>query len=272
VIAKFDLVRPTTLSAVLDALGDGGVPYVGGTELVAAMQLGLVDAKLLVDLKQVVGLNQITRSPACLHVGASVRHRDVATSPEVISGWPMLASVCTQLGNQRVRATGSVGGNLCFADPRSDITTALFALEATVVLKTVTGERRVPIDEFVLGAMETDLAEGELLTSIEVPTSDCHHIYIRHQPAEYPTVCVAMTQRRSHPGGPTRIVIGAVTERPHVFEADTLEAVALDKQLENVLAELEVMADLNGSEPYKRHLAGVFVRRAAAAMKEVSHA
>lgn len=262
-LPTFRLSRPTTLSEAFDLLADDGVAYVGGTELVAAMQLGLVSPAHLVDLKHIPTLAGIRLEGDTLVIGAATRHLDVAESELVRRSAPILARACAELGNARVRVTGTVGGNLCFADPRSDVATALFALGASVRLRSAGDERVLPIEEFIFGAMDVDLDEGELLDSVLVPVTVAPQVYLRHQPTEYPTIAVALVAGDEG----LRITVGAVGEIPQRFTAPSL--VELD--IEAILPELEVIEDLNGSEPYKRHLVGVFVRRAATELKESIH-
>ncbi|MGV9796532.1 FAD binding domain-containing protein [Mycobacterium sp. NPDC003449] len=263
-IPDFALSRPGTLDEALGHLAEGGTAYAGGTELVAAMHLGVLSPEHLVDLKRVAQLSGVTTSSTRLTIGATTRHRDVAGSAEVRRHAAMLATACSLLGNARVRATGSIGGNICFADPRSDVTTSLFALRAEVTLRSTAGWRTLPIEDFVLGAMETDRSEDELLEAIHIPIAEQHHVYLRHQPAEYPTVCIGVVADRAHPPEPVRIVVGAVGERPQPFNAASID----DVDLGAILPGLDVLPDLNGSEEYKRHLAGVFISRAVARMKE----
>ena len=263
-IPAFELSRPTSLDEAVKQLLDGGVPYVGGTELVAAMQIGLVSPPHLVDLKRVDGLSGMQVTDGMLSIGASTRHEEIAASTLVKTHAPLLAAACSVLGNQRVRSTGSIGGNICFADPRSDVTTTLFALGASVVLFAADGRRTIPIDEFVLGEMDTDCQDGELLEAILIPTTQVHHEYLRHQPAEYPTVCIALVQDETPSDAPLTIVVGAVGERPQVFTAPSVDEI----DIESILPELDVIEDLNGTEEYKRHLVGVFIGRAVTKMKE----
>lgn len=264
-LPTFELSRPTTLDEAVGCIADGGVAYVGGTELLAAMNIGLVAPERLVDLKRLGELNGITVDDG-LTIGASTRHHQIAASEDVRRHAPMLAEACSNLGNARVRATGSIGGNICFADPRSDVTTTLLALQADINLYSADATRTVPIDEFVLGAMETDCEPDELVRSVRVPSAaGRHHVYLRHQPTEYPTLCVALTLERDRPEGPVRVVIGAVCERPQAFTAASLDAIDADEWL----TDLDVIEDLNGSEAYKRHLVRVFVGRATARMREI---
>ncbi|HET6153972.1 MAG TPA: FAD binding domain-containing protein [Marmoricola sp.] len=261
-LPTFRLSRPSTLEDAFAGLADDGIAYVGGTELVAAMQLGLISPPHLVDLKQVGDLTGIREEDGLLAIGATTRHADVAGSELVRAQAPILARACSLLGNARVRATGTVGGNLCFADPRSDVSTALFALDADVRLRSAQGVRTLSIEEFILGAMDVDLDDGEILETVLVPPPTGAQHYLRHQPTEYPTAAIALVQR---PEG-LRVTVGAIGERPQAFDVEGLDAV--EEAVAGMLEELDVIEDLNGSEDYKRHLAGVFVRRAAAALKE----
>ena len=256
-IPPFSLSRPSSLAAALDLVTAGGVPLVGGTELVAAMNIGLLSPEHLVDLKRITELSGIESVGNELIVGATTRHAQVAASGDVRHGAPILAQACDQLGNQRVRSTGSIGGNLCFADHRSDVATVLVALQAEAELITLGGARTVRVEDFLFGSMDTDLRDGELMTRLRVPARGAGQVYLRHQPSEYPTVCVAVVW---DPAGPhfLRIVIGAVADRPHVLEAADPDRIDLAAALE----EMDIVEDLNGSVPYKQHLVEVFVARA----------
>jgi carbon-monoxide dehydrogenase medium subunit len=259
-LPSFRLSRPTTLDDAFASLADDGIAYVGGTELIAAMHLGLVSPPHLVDLKRIPELSGVRVEDGTLIIGATTRHVDVASSEVVRRHASILAQACAELGNARVRATGTVGGNLCFADPRSDVSTALFALGAKVRLRSADGDRLLPIEDFIFGAMDVELEDGELLDSVIVPVTKTPQSYVRHQPTEYPTVTVALVQAEEG----LRVTIGAIGERPQVFVVPSSDQLGL----EGLLAALEIIEDLNGSEAYKRHLAGVFVERAAAKLKE----
>ncbi|HEX6444745.1 MAG TPA: FAD binding domain-containing protein [Streptosporangiales bacterium] len=262
-ISDFALVRPRTVADALAAMAHGGVPYCGGTELLAAMQLGMLAPDVLVDLKRLDALSGIARDGDRLVIGATTRHADIASSELVRSDAPVLATACGALGNQRVRATGSIAGNLCFAEPRSDVATALAALGAEVVLQSARGERTVPVAEFLEGALTTVRDDDELLVRVLVPRATGPQVYLRFQPAEYPTVSVAAVLRPSRPD-PVGVVVGAVGERPYVTWAASPEAVDADA----IAAHVDVIEDLGGAEDYKRHLVGVFVRRAAAELAQ----
>ena len=158
------------------------------------------------------------------------------------------------MGNPRVRATGTLAGNLCFAEPRSDVAAALIALGGEVEIASREGCRRMTVGEFVIGPYTTALAPGELLTRIHIPIRpDVRFVYLKHQTAERPALGVALAVN-SH----VSLVVGAVGLSPQAFEVDSLS----DLDVTEVTAQVEVIPDLTGSEEYKRHLVGVYLRRA----------
>ena len=255
----FSLRRPSSIPEAVDELAAGGIAYCGGTELVAVLRMGLVAPERLVDLKRVTGLAGITEAGDDIVLGARVTHDEAEQSQAIRRHASVLAAATAQLGNARVRATGTLAGNVCFAEPRSDIVTALLALRADVVLTSAAGSRTVPVDEFIEGAFTTTRADDELLESIRIPRSRGRSGYVRFQPGEYPAVAVAATEDADG----CRVVVGAVGERPDVFvfpSADDVDVTAIAEAV-------DVTEDLAGREDYKRHLTGVFVRRVLAQLE-----
>lgn len=254
-LPAFGLVRPTSLDEAVAELGPDRIPYAGGTELLLAMRAGFIRPDHLVDLKRVESLRSIQLEDSALVIGGAVTHAKAASHPEVVGRLPLLAGVLRRVGNPRVRASGTLGGNLCFAEPKSDVATALIALDADVELRGAS-VRRMPVASFVTDAYTTERAEDELLTAIRVPlVPERGGVYLKYQTMERPTVGVALTF--SEESG-CRLVVGAVGLAPQVFEASHPSAI----DVAAVVAALEVVPDLTGSEEYKRHVAAVYVRRA----------
>jgi carbon-monoxide dehydrogenase medium subunit len=260
VLPPFELRRPVSLAAAVDLVASGGTPYCGGTELLAVMRLGLASPETLVDLKRVPELVGITAAHGEIRLGARVTHREAAASDAVRTHAAVLAAGTGLLGNVRVRATGTLAGNVCFAEPRSDILTALLALDASVDLRSADGVRSVPVGDFVEGAFTTVRADEELLEAIRVPARSGPSAYVRFAPAEHPTVTVAVVGT----GDGCRVVVGAVGERPELFTF----AGTGDVDAAAIAATVDVTEDLNGREDYKRHLTAVFVRRALEEMAD----
>jgi carbon-monoxide dehydrogenase medium subunit len=255
-LPPFALHRPSTTAEAVALLDEDSLAYSGGTELLMAMRMGLIRPTALVDLKRIDELNTITVVDGTLRIGAGASHDRIAGDPFVAQHAALLAAAERLVGNARVRAQGSIGGNICFAEPRSDVATVLVALDASLVLRGESAERAVPAAEFFLGPYWTARDPGELLTAVSIPLPAPVGVYVKFQTVERPTVAVAAVRLV---GGGCRIVVGAVGDLP--VAADYAEPADVDPA---ALAErVEPVSDLTGSERYKRHVTEVFVRRAA---------
>ena len=254
VLPPFRLLRPTTVSEALGWVNDDRMAYAGGTELLLAMKEGLLRPTHLVDLKGIDSLRQVRCAGREVAIGALVTHTRAADHPIVRDRLPDLGEVLNRVGNPRVRATGTLAGNLCFAEPRSDVATALVALGGEVEIASTDGCRRMAVEDFVVGPYSTALATEELVTHIFVPVrTDLRFVYLKHQTTERPTLGVALAAN-----GHVSLVVGAVGFAPQVFRWDSLS----DLDPSEIAGQVEVVPDLTGSEEYKRHLVEVYLRRA----------
>src|SRR5262249_24744971 len=122
-LQPFVLEEPTSIgeaSALLGRYGEAARLYAGGTELLQVMKEGLLHYERLINLKTIAGLDGITHEAGILRIGAAATHRALERAPEVRSHFPALAHLEAHVANVRVRATGTIGGNLCFAEPHAD--------------------------------------------------------------------------------------------------------------------------------------------------------
>jgi len=258
-IPAFDLRRPQTMAEALRLVADGATPYCGGTELIPAMKIGIMRPDVLVDLKVLPGLRGITVRDGRVRIGGCTTHREVSGSPVITRHARALASATSQLGNLRVRATGSLGGNLCFAEPRSDVAAALATLGASVELTSAGGQREEAIEDFLAGPFTTTCGDDEVLTAVLLPAAAGRSHYVRFQPAEYPTATVGVL-----PGPPARVAVGAVGGQAQVFRFGRLADVSPG----DIAGQVEVLPDRQGGEDYKRHLVMVLTERALEAARE----
>lgn len=258
-LPAFALHRPTAVEEALELLDADRVAYCGGTELLLAMKVGLLRPEALVDLKAIPELSAIAPSDDGLSIGAAATHMVVSRNPAVRERQPVLANVAEHVGNARVRAQGTIGGNLCFAEPKSDLAAILIALGASVELRR-SGDRSrtVPLSEFIEGPYWTSREDDELLTTVLVPRRRAA-TYVKYQTMERPTVGVALAATDAG----YRLVIGAVSEAPVVYEL-----VSLDVDAAELATQIEPTPDLTGSEEYKRHVTGVYISRAIARFRQ----
>ncbi len=272
------LHRPGSLEEALELIGgrEDRRVYAGGTELLLLVKLGLAQVRELVDLKR-LGLDGITHDGTAVVIGACATHAEIARSRTVRTLVPALAAAAGELGNVRVRTTGTIGGNLCFAEPSSDLGCVLLLEDAEVELRSRRGTRRVEIGRFFVHAFTTVLADDELLVTVRVPA----HPQSRRRATRYRRI--ALGERPTAGAGVSleldaggrvvraRVAVGAGSARPiRIGEAEVrLQGQDLATAREGAeevgrlaAAACEPIRDVHASPGYKRHLVGVMARRA----------
>ena len=277
-LRRFEIHQPTSVAEAVQMLahfGEDASFYAGGTELLLAMKHDVLRYKHLIDVKVVSGLDSIELRDGILRIGATATHRSVERSPLIRSHLPVFVDMEQRVANVRVRNTGTLGGNLCFADPHSDPATLLLALGASVVAEGPRGRREIPMENFITDAYETSLGTDEVLTGIQVPaaTPQQRAAYVKFQVHERPMLGLALALETSDNGESfrnARVAVGCVSPRARrSAEAESLLTGSRSAVEGNMLRaadaladSAELMDDQEGSAEYKRNLIQVFLRRA----------
>ena len=269
--------EPTTVSEACELLGlhEGGKAVAGGTAVVLMMQQGLLFPEVLVSLRNIEGLSSITAGEDFITIGSAVTLQEIATSPLLLERVPSLAESCGLVGNVRVRNAATLGGNLAEGDYASDPPTVLASLDATVVLESGRGERRIAARHLVTGFYETALEHDEIITRIEVrplgPDERAVYLkYVSRSSEDRPCVGVAARTRFSDElVDELSIAVGAVASSPQRLE--DVEEQAVGARLETDLIErlanaysqgISPLEDARGSVWYRKRMIRVFVKRA----------
>ncbi|MCX8502239.1 MAG: FAD binding domain-containing protein [Alphaproteobacteria bacterium] len=193
---EFSLSTPRTLAAaVREQQASGGKYLAGGQTLVPTLRMRLADPGHLVSLSRIVELQTIAESAEQLTIGAAVTHREIARSPLVQNGLPMLAEVAGAIGDPAVRNRGTIGGSVANNDPSADYPAVLLALAATVV----TNRREVAAADFFQGVFATSLTEdgdeSELVTAIRFPKiRRAAYARFRHPASGFALIGVAVAE------------------------------------------------------------------------------
>ena len=276
-LKRFRLEEPESaaeVSELLGRFGDSAKIYAGGTELLLAMKEGLVQYERLINVKKLKGLSEVSGENGTIKIGALCTHHQLENSSLLQQKLPSLVKLEQNVANVRVRQAGSIGGNLCFAEPHADPGTLLMALSAKLVAEKISGKREITAEDFFVDAYETSLAADELLTGIRVPTpgANSRSAYLKFGYLERPSVGVAVALTLD---GATvnnvKIAVGCAGPAPRrVAEAEALlngkskdEAVRLLPQAGAIAGRAsEAISDLHGAQEYKEHIVGVLLKRA----------
>jgi carbon-monoxide dehydrogenase medium subunit len=285
--SSFEYHRPATVDealGLLDTYGDDAKVLAGGQSLIPIMKLRFATPAQLIDINRIEGLDRIEEGDGSLRIGALVRHNQLAADDIVGARYPTIADAAPQIADPLVRNLGTIGGSLTHADPSGDLGSVMLALGASVILKSSTGEREVPIGEFLVDTFQSSIQPNELLTEIRVPapatSSGGAYLKLERKVGDYATVAVAIyVELNDGAVGKTGIAltsVGLTNIKATVAEASLVGAAPGD----GVFAEAGRLAaeasspvgDVRGSAEYKRHMVEVYVRRGLARAYEMAGA
>ena len=192
-----DYLRPRTLGECLQAFAEHGSDaraLAGGTDLLVQMRAGRRDNRVLVDVKAVPELNELSYEPAAgLTLGAAVPCYRIYGDEAVRTAYPGLIDTVSMIGGTQIQGRASVGGNLCNAAPSADAVPALIALGATCRIASSAGEREVPVEDFCTAPGKNVLAPNEVLVSLRLPppAPNSGACYLRFIPRNEMDIAVA---------------------------------------------------------------------------------
>jgi carbon-monoxide dehydrogenase medium subunit len=164
--------QPTTLDETLALLSehrDRARIVAGGTDVLVELSRDVKPTTTLIDITREADLGGVTDDGDTIRLGALATHNDVLASPPCVERALPLAQACLEVGAPQLRARATVAGNLVTASPANDTISALIALDASLALASVRGERTVRLAEFYPGFRQTVLQPDELVTAITVP-------------------------------------------------------------------------------------------------------
>jgi carbon-monoxide dehydrogenase medium subunit len=258
---NFEYLEPKTVGEACRLLGkhngDAKV-FAGGAHLTILMKQGLYQPKVLVNIKKIPALKGIHfDAKKRLIIGALVTHRDIETSSIVREKLPVLSEAEREVANIRVRNMGTVGGNLASGEPLTDLAQIFIALDGKVKVAKPKGSRTIPVEELFVDFYETSLAQDEILTHVALPPLPLRSgiEYIRFSSSsvvDKPSVGVAV--------GPTPV---RAKKAESMLVGKAIFPDLLDEIGATAAQECNPIADLRGSEHYKRAIVRTLVKRAA---------
>jgi carbon-monoxide dehydrogenase medium subunit len=278
-IRDFEYLSPKTLEEALAFLSqyqDECKIIAGGQSLLILMRQGLIAPEYLVDIKGITELNYVqAEAKAGLRIGPLTPHRAIEKSPLMKNSFSVLAEMEHRLASIQTRNWGTIGGNLCHADPAGDPTSVLMALNATVTTASVKGKRTMAVEDFCKDYFETALQHDELLVEIQVPPAPPHTgaAYTKFNIIETDmamvAVAVSITLGTSKDVcQDARIVLGACASTQ--LRAKKAEEVLRGKKITEdrlkeagqvASQEADPISDVTASEEYRRELVKVLVPR-----------
>ncbi len=278
--SAFSYARATSVVNALELLatyGERAKILSGGQSLMPAMNLRLISPELIVDIGDLYDLRGIAVKDDILTIGALTRHVDILRSTEIAAHAPLLAEAIAHVAHPAIRNRGTVGGSLAHADPASELPACMVALNATVVVRGQTGERRIAAVDFFKGIYETALTAQELLIAVELPAAkkNSAHFFFEFARRRGDYAIAGLAAQAIVAAGMftnLQLVFFAVGDRPvSVRAANKLINVAITPavlwEASTVLGEeLDPQDDQQASASMRRHLAKVLLARSASTL------
>jgi CO/xanthine dehydrogenase FAD-binding subunit len=271
--------QPSTLDAALAALSmrparSPYTPLAGGTDYYPARVTNRPTDAIL-DITALPDLRQVEARPDYWWIPCLATWTDL-TETELPPAFDALKQAATQVGGRQIQNAGTIAGNVCNASPAADGSPCLLALDATVVLASIIGTRAIPLRDFLLGPRKTARRPDELLVGFRIPRTHetARSTFLKLGTRRYLVISIAsvaavVARDPDHRITHARIAVGscsATAQRlPGLEQALIGTTGDLEAILDHHLTPLAPIDDIRATAAYRRHAAGVLLRRAIAA-------
>ena len=272
--------RPETThdaTALLAGALDKSFILAGGTDLLVRMQSDEFAAELIVDIKSIPGMGDITQTDDGFVIGAAVPAAALSEHDTLSAAWPGVVEAANLIGSTQIQGRCTMVGNLCNASPAADSVPALVAANAKVRIAGPSGTRDADVIEIPTGPGSTSLQKGEFVEAIVLPTAEpkSGDAYLRFIPRTEMDIAVVgvgvhLKLNDDDTVASARVALGAVG--PKVMLVDEAAAALVGKPLSE--GTLETMGaacsaaaspidDKRGTVAFRKQVVGVLARRAA---------
>ncbi len=274
-----DYASPHSVREAVDLLNEAGAgarPMAGGTDVLVQLRANaLPGVELVVDIKNVSDLNEITMDPEVgLTLGAAVPCYKIYGNKAIERAYPGIIDAASLIGGTQIQGRASLGGNLCNAAPSGDSIPVMIALCGVARIAGPNGEREVPLEDFCTGVRQTVLQQGEILVSLHFPAPQANTgaNYMRFIPRNEMDIAVAgvgsSVVLENGNIKSARVSLASVAPKP-LYVKEIGDAIAGKPANEETLQLAGQMAkdaarpitDMRGTIEYRKHLCDVLTRR-----------
>ncbi|MDQ0314889.1 FAD binding domain-containing protein [Amorphus orientalis] len=272
---NFHYHRPESVDdavAILAKYGDEARAVAGGHSLIPMMKLRMADLAHVVDLQAIGDLKGITVDSSTVTIGAMVTQHELIASEPLAQAAPIIREASLQIADPQVRYVGTIGGNVANGDPGNDMPALMQCLDATFVLTGPNGTRDVAAREFYEAAYFTAREDDELLVAIRFPATQGGYAYEKQKRkiGDYATAAAAvLIEKDGSSCSAASVAMTNLSDVPVYCQGaidaligSTLDASALDAAVAAMQEAIDPQADNRGPVEFKRHVAGIMLRRA----------
>lgn len=273
--AAFEYYRPKDMEGVLSILdehGDDARVMAGGHSLIPMMKLRMADVPHLIDLQDVGGMSDIEINAESIRIGAMVTQHAIIDDDALAAAAPILREAALQIADPQVRYMGTVGGNVANGDPGNDMPGLMQCLDATFTVIGTDGVRDIPAREFYEAAYMTAREDEEVLTAVTIPTPKGGYAYEKQKRkiGDYATAAAAVQIVKDGAiCASASIAMTNLSDTPIYSEAacsalvgTSVDDAAIKAAMNAMLGDIDPTEDNRGPIAFKKHVAGVILRRA----------
>ncbi|MBT8200399.1 MAG: xanthine dehydrogenase family protein subunit M [Acidimicrobiia bacterium] len=275
--AAFAYSAPETLDEALATLsqeGESARVLAGGQSLIPMMKLRLASPAHLVDINNISGLDHINSANGYLRIGALVRHNDIVNSADIAAHNGAIASAAPWVADPLVRNRGTLCGSVAHCDPEGDWNSVMLAVRAEVVAQSATGERVIPIDDFVVDFFTNSLEPGEIVTEVRIPKytgkGGGAYLKLERKIGDYATVAVATQLQLGDDGKISEAGVALTAVNNKNTRATAAEQALVGQEPSDELFKeagalaaraAEPESNVRGTAEWKRNVVSVYTRR-----------
>ena len=277
---EIDYVSPKSIDEAVQAMasrGEQARALAGGTDLLVQLRGGRRTADLVVDVKEIPELNQISYDAQNgLTIGAAAPCYQIYQNSDVASVYPGVVDTASLIGSIQIQGRASIGGNLCNSAPSADAIPLVIALGGVAIIAGPNGTREVAVEDFCTGPGRNVLEPGEILVSIHIPAPEAHSgsNYLRFIPRNEMDIAVAgvgssvVLDESGQNFVSARISLASVAPTP-VFCQEAGASLAgkpvndesIEEAAQKAMADAKPITDMRGTIRQRVHLVGVLTRR-----------
>ena len=275
---------PTSIDAATSLLAENiNIKLLaGGTDVIVQMHSERIEPELIVDIKNIPELKQITKTVDGFKFGAAISGKELMLNEEFNKVWPGIMDGVRLIGSLQIRGRASVGGNLCNASPAADSVPPMIAAGAVANIIGPKGNRDVPVEEIIVKPGQTSLSRDEIIVSFQLPNRPpkSGDAYLRFTPRtemDIAVVGVAINLTLDNEGicNSARLALGAVAPTP-ILDRNAAEILIGTKVDENALENLasavqkscSPINDKRGTIEFRENVVGVLAKRVAEIAKK----
>lgn len=272
---EFEYCEPNNLQELYSILANYSGPNVilaGGTDLINHIKIGKSKPSKVITLKSVKELsNKIEFNSKRVTIGAMVTLSDLEENQLIKQMYPALSQSAGKIGSKQIRNKGTLVGNICNASPAADTLPVLLIYNSIVNIAGRQSRRSIPIELFLKGPGKTDLLEGEIVESIDIPSPKLIHssTYLKLSRREGVDLAIVGVATFVGENGELRVALGAVG--PVSFRAYSAEKLLseginnrtlFEKGLDEAVKLANPITDLRATREYRLAMIKVFIRKA----------